>query len=145
VISAEANTRTIHEGDVEPDPDKQAPTAPPSLRKPGESLPTDNTSDGVMRPVQFPKPHTGEQPGVNPDEQPIAPAASSQPAQATYPQPAPQDNTPPPPASDAQQPAKVAQPQSAPAKTPPAPPASQQPPASTSQFVTSGSRAQPND
>ena len=150
VISAQANTRTVHEGDVEPDPDKQAPNTPPSLRKPGESLPTDNTSDGVMRPVQFPKPHTGEQPGVNPpgnnpDEQPSTSAASSQPAQATYPQPAPQDNTSPPPANDAQQPAKVAQPQSAPAKTPPAPPSNQQPPASTSQLVTSGSRAQPND
>ena len=47
---------------MERDPDKQAPAAPPSLRKPGETLPTDDASSqpgqknvGVMRPVQFPK------------------------------------------------------------------------------------------
>jgi hypothetical protein len=48
-------------GDVERDPDTQAPAAPPSLRKPGETLPTDTekTADGqqqgVMKPVRFPK------------------------------------------------------------------------------------------
>ncbi|HZP06560.1 MAG TPA: hypothetical protein VFB43_16800 [Terracidiphilus sp.] len=71
-----ANTRTIHEGDVEKDPNKQAPDAPPSLRNPGEGLPDDqNKSVGVMRPVQMPKPHPVEMPGQNPDDQP--PAASS--------------------------------------------------------------------
>ena len=150
-VMAQANTRTIREGDVESDPNKQETNAPPSLRNPGESLPTDNTSVGVMRPVQFPKPHTDEQPGANPpgnnpDEQPSAPAASSQPAQASYPQPAPQQTTPPPPANGSQPPAKAAPPQSAPAKTPPAPPASQQQPTpSTSQLLRPGSSAQPND
>jgi hypothetical protein len=136
VITSQANTRTIHEGDVQPDTDRQAPNAPPSLRKPGESLPTDNTSVGVMRPVQFPKPHTDQQPGANPDEQPSAPAAG-QPSQSTYPQPAPQGNAQSPPANGSQ-------PQSPPANKPPAPAASQPPPASTSQLVTSGSSARPN-
>jgi hypothetical protein len=137
VNTAQANTRTIHEGDVEPDTNKQAPSAPPSLRKPGESLPADNTNVGVMRPVQFPKPHTDQQPGANPDEQPSAPTAAGQPAQPAYPQPAAQGNTQSPPANNLQ-------PQAAPAKTPPAPAGSQQPPASTSQLVPSRSSAQPN-
>ena len=45
-------------GDVERNPDTQAPAAPPSLRNPGETLPGDNSKDsrvGVMKPVQFPK------------------------------------------------------------------------------------------
>jgi hypothetical protein len=135
-----ANTRTIREGDVETDTDRQAPSAPPSLRKSGETLPTDSTSVGVMRPVQFPKPHTDSQPGANPDEQSSAPSTSSQPSQSTYPaypQPAAQGSSQSPPANDSQ-------PQSAPAKTPPAPAGSQPPPASTSQLVASGSSPQPN-
>jgi hypothetical protein len=58
-------------GDVERDPDKEAPAAPPSLRKPGESLPNDpnavaergQKNVGVMRPVQFPK----QKPDAHPD------------------------------------------------------------------------------
>jgi hypothetical protein len=138
-----ANTRTIHEGDVETDTDRQAPAAPPSLRKPGESSQTDSISPngdanvGVMRPVQFPKPHTDQQPGANPDEQPSTPAATGQPAQSSYPQPTAQGNA-------QSSPANSSQPQAAPAKTPPTPAGSQQSPASTSQLVTSGSSAQPN-
>jgi len=145
-----ANTRTIREGDVEIDPDKQAPAAPPSLRKPGESLPADDTSVDVMRPVQFPKPHTEQQPGANPDEQSSAPSASSQPSQATYPaypQPSAQGSSQSSPANGSQPqspPANGSQPQSTPAKTPPAPAGSQPPPASTSQLLTSGSSAQSN-
>jgi hypothetical protein len=138
VITAQANTRTVREGDVETDPNKQASAAPPSLRKPGESLPTDNTSVGVMRPVQFPKPHTDQQPGANPDEQPSSPPAG-QPAQSSYPQPA----GPQPAAQGTAQssPGDNSQPQAAPAKTPAAPAGtgSQQPPGSPSQLVTSGS------
>ncbi len=73
-----ANTRTVEEGDVEKDPNKQAPDAPPSLRKSGETLPDDqnqNKNVGVMRPVQTPKPNPDNMPGQNPDDQP--PAASS--------------------------------------------------------------------
>ena len=144
VITAQANTRTLREGDVEaPDTDKQAPAAPPSLRKPGESSQTDSNNPygdphtGVMRPVQFPKPHTDRQPGANPDEQPSTPATASQPAQPAYPQPAAQGNAQSPPANNSQ-------PQAAPAKTPPAPAGSQQTPASTSQLVSSHSSPQPN-
>ena len=137
-----ANTRTIHEGDVETDTDRQAPAAPPSLRKPGESAPTDsnpsgNPNVGVMRPVQFPKPHTDQQPGANPDEQPSTPAAAGQPAQSSYPQPAAPGNPQSPPPSNSQ-------PQAAPAKTPATPAGGEQPPASTSQLVTSGSSGRPD-
>jgi hypothetical protein len=141
VITAQTTTRTIREGDVETDTDKQAPAAPPSLRKPGESLPADDTSVGVMRPVQFPKPHTDQQPGANPDEQSSGPAAS-QPAQSSYPQPvAPQ-----PAAQGSAQspPTGNSQPQAAPAKTAPAPGGGPQAPASTSQLVTSRFSAQLN-
>jgi len=81
---AQAKTRTIKEGDVEIDPNKEAAPPPPSLRNPGETLPA-NPGGGEMRPVQFPKPHTDDVPGANPDEQTSAPAASApttgQPAQ----------------------------------------------------------------
>jgi hypothetical protein len=112
VLTAQSNTRTIKEGDVQPDTDKQAPATPPSLRSPGEKLPTDNTTTGVMRPVQFPKPHTDETPGANPDEQSSAPRAASQPA--------PPSNAQSPTAKSPSPPAGSAQPAPAPANTPPA-------------------------
>jgi hypothetical protein len=75
-----ATVRTQKVGDVERDPDTQSPTAPPTLRNPGETLPADgDKSIGAMKPVQFPKPRPdpptdvqpGAQPGANPDgEQP---------------------------------------------------------------------------
>jgi len=73
---AQAKTRTIKLGDVETDPNKEEAAPPPSLRNPGETLPTNNGA-GEMRPVQFPKPHTDDTPGANPDEQSSAPAASA--------------------------------------------------------------------
>jgi hypothetical protein len=76
-LASQPNTRTIREGDVETDPNKQEAAPPPSLRNPGEKLPTDNDSTGVMRPVQFPKPHPDEMPGANPDEQSGTPPASA--------------------------------------------------------------------
>jgi hypothetical protein len=75
-------TRTIREGDVEDDPDKREAAPPPSLRNPDDKLPDDNQTRGVMRPVQFPKPHPDETPGANPDEQSSAPPASAPPASA---------------------------------------------------------------
>jgi hypothetical protein len=100
--SAISHTRTVAEGDVQRDPDKEAPDAPPSLRKAGEKLPTDDDKTDIMRPVQFPKPKT-DQNGTQPaSTQPAptaapagtaipgssAPADGSQPAtQATKPQP----------------------------------------------------------
>jgi hypothetical protein len=101
-------TRTVEAGDVERNPDTQAPTAPPSMRKPGEKLPID-TDAGVMKPVQFPKQKPAAQPGANPDEQ----TDSTQPTGQASPATQPQANLPPPPA-DASQPGA--------AKTQPAPP-----------------------
>ncbi len=86
------STRVARMGDVERDPNKQAPAAPPSLRNPGESLPQDQdkSSVGVMRPVHFPtpKPDTQQpdpQPGANPDGVPDTPATSSAPADSSQP------------------------------------------------------------
>ena len=96
--AATSQTHTVEMGDVEHNPDTQAPAAPPSLRNPGEKLPNADEKNGVMRPVQFPKPKPDAQPGANPDGEPDAqppagpaqPSApdGSQPAQAK-PQPAP--------------------------------------------------------
>jgi hypothetical protein len=55
--NAPPNQRTVNMGDQAPsDEAKQtAPKAPPSLRLPGETLPTDNDKDHpTMQPVQFP-------------------------------------------------------------------------------------------
>jgi hypothetical protein len=80
-----ANTRTVEEGDVEKDPNKQETEAPPSLRQPGESLPQDQDRNaGVMKPVRFPKQPPDEQPGQNPDDQqPSAQVPSSAPSGAS--------------------------------------------------------------
>lgn len=79
---ANSGPRVAKAGDVERDPDTQAPAAPPSLRNPGEKLPTDDEKVGVMKPVQFPKQKTDPQPGANPDEQTDPPAAQAPAAQA---------------------------------------------------------------
>jgi hypothetical protein len=86
-------THTVKMGDVDRDPDKQAPAAPPSLRNPGETLPTDNSKDsrvGVMKPVQFPKQEPDDEPNARPGSQ--APQnsgqtqpSSSQPANGSQP------------------------------------------------------------
>ena len=104
-------TRIAKVGDVERDPNKEAPAAPPSLRNPGETLPSDdpkNREAGAMRPVQFPKPKADPQPGANPDGEPDAaapsapastpgqPGSSGQPSDGTQPAPP----APPPPASN---------------------------------------------
>jgi hypothetical protein len=72
-IDPAAEERVAKVGDVQRDPDTEAPTPPPSLRNPGETLPADDdkTRVGIMRPVQFPKPKPddtqAQQPGANPD------------------------------------------------------------------------------
>ena len=101
-LEAEATQRVAKVGDVEHDPNKEAPGAPPSLRNPGEKLPADDRPNvGVMRPVQFPKPkpdtppsaQPDPQPGANPDGEPEAqPAASTQPSSTNPPPPAAQPN-----------------------------------------------------
>ncbi|MGO9335922.1 MAG: hypothetical protein ACLPY1_00280 [Terracidiphilus sp.] len=100
------STRVAKVGDVERDPNKEAPAAPPSLRNPGETLPSDdprNREAGAMKPVQFPKPKADPQPGANPDGEPDAstpsapasapaqPASNGQPSGGSQPAtPAPQ-------------------------------------------------------
>jgi hypothetical protein len=77
-------TRTVQMGDVHRDPDTQAPSAPPTLRNPGESLPTDdgkNSRVGVMKPVQFPKQEPDDEPNAHPSQQPdVSTPSTSQPA-----------------------------------------------------------------
>ncbi len=126
-IASDANARVVHEGDVQVDPDKQAPATPPSLRNPGEQLPTDSQSTGVMRPVQFPKSHPDDTPGANPDEQQGGPPANSQPA-------SPNNGASAPPAS---------QPASGQPSQPQTPPASgSQPQSNPNQLVSQSSRSQ---
>jgi hypothetical protein len=81
-------------GDAAHDPDKEAPAPPPSLRQPGEKLPSDDDKaqqgeTGAMRPVQFPKqkpdPQSAHQPGANPDGEPDAPPPGQQPAASAQP------------------------------------------------------------
>jgi hypothetical protein len=87
-LEADKTVRVAKVGDVERDPNKEAPTAPPSLRNPGETLPSDDPKNrvGDMRPVQFPKPKQDPQPGENPDGVPdSSQTAGSQPAAATPP------------------------------------------------------------
>jgi hypothetical protein len=130
VMTAQTTTRTIREGDVEVDTDKQAPSAPPSLRNPGEQLPDEKQTTGVMRPVQMPKPHTDAQPGENPDEQ-QTPANSQSPQPATSQTTQPANGQQPP-----KQPSTSGSQQSTPANT-------QSPPAGASQYTTTSSAASP--
>jgi hypothetical protein len=99
-LEADRTQRVAKAGDVERDPDKEAAAAPPSLRNPGETLPSDDPKNrvGAMKPVQFPKQKPDPQPGANPDGVPdtsptadraspaAQPASSGQPPSAT-PQP----------------------------------------------------------
>jgi len=74
---------TAQIGDVQRDPDKQAPSAPPTLRNPGETVPdTSRNKAGEMRPVQFPK----QKPDDYPNARPNGPSSTSQPASTTPPE-----------------------------------------------------------
>jgi hypothetical protein len=78
----DSHTRTVKMGDVERNPDTQAPAQPPSLRNPGETLPSSDNADnrvGTMKPVQMPKPKPAPQPGSNPDEEQPAPDKTQHP------------------------------------------------------------------
>lgn len=80
-LTANSNVRMVREGDVQRDPNREAPAPPPTLRNPGEQLPTDHTDTGVMKPVHFPASKPAAMPGTNPDDQqPAAPAPAAQPA-----------------------------------------------------------------
>ena len=89
-------THTVQMGDVQRNPDTQAPNAPPTLRAPGETVPTDNSKDsrvGAMKPVQFPKQKPDDDSSSASDSQAPAnpagqtPAAGSQPAGSSGTQP----------------------------------------------------------
>lgn len=95
LVAADATTtHKIELGDVQRDPRTQAPSAPPSLRNPGEKLPTDQEKVGIMKPVQFPKEKPADQPEATssdqgtPAQQPPAPPTSQPPP--TSPPPASQ-------------------------------------------------------
>lgn len=78
-----ASAQKVEWGDVHRDPNTQAPDAPPTLREPGEKLPTDtdkNSRVGVMKPVQFPKQAPDDAPVAHqPAAQPTAPAQTGTP------------------------------------------------------------------
>jgi hypothetical protein len=87
--TAKDSVRIAKVGDVQRDPDREAPAAPPSLRKDGEQLPTDEANAklppgqknaGAMRPVQAPVKKPEYQLGANPDGVPDMPAPSAEPA-----------------------------------------------------------------
>jgi hypothetical protein len=97
---AASDTRTVQMGDVQRDPDKQAPAAPPSLRNPGETLPSDTTNGsnsrvGVMKPVQFPKQEPDDEPNAHPTTQPDASQSSGQNSSQTQPSASQAGSTPP--------------------------------------------------
>jgi hypothetical protein len=93
VITAENRVKVVKEGDAQRDPEKEAPAPPPTLRQPGEQLPSEQQSTNVpagqrdrdkMRPVQMPKPKPQAQPGDNPDTvSDPQPDSTSQPAPAS--------------------------------------------------------------
>jgi hypothetical protein len=85
----EPKTKTVQMGDVQRDPATQAPSAPPSLRKPGETLPETPTLNkaGEMKPVQFPKQKPDDYPNARPTEgsDTATPPQTSAPDQTTAP------------------------------------------------------------
>lgn len=108
-----ADAHTVKLGDVDRNPDTQAPAAPPSLRKPGETIPNDDGKDsrvGVMKPVQFPK----QEPDDEPNARPNGPSDTTQSAPAQAPS-----------SASGSQSAPASPPQPSPASTQPAPAGSQ--------------------
>jgi hypothetical protein len=90
-LNAEPAREITKLGDVQRNPDTQAPAVPPSLGSPSEKLPGGEQRGGPMRPVIFPKPKPAPQPGANPDSEPDAqpPATEATPAAGAQ-QPAPE-------------------------------------------------------
>jgi hypothetical protein len=89
-VIAAAGTRTVKMGDVQRNPDTQAPAAPPSLVAPGEQAPdTARTGAGAMKPVQFPT----QKPDDYPDVEAARRADAAKAAQATSQDPAKQQTS----------------------------------------------------
>jgi hypothetical protein len=104
-------TRTVQMGDVDRDPDKQAPAPPPTLTAPGEQLPdTAKNPAGQMKPVQFPKQKPDDYPDV---------AAARRAEQAKAAEAGDKDKSTAPPAADAGKGAGKAGPTLAPPSTAP--------------------------
>lgn len=99
------NVHIIQEGDVHRDPNTQMPAPPPSLAKPGETLPdSSNNGAGEMKPVHFPKQQPDDYPDASQDQQPpatppAAPASQASPSGGTG-----QPSSPPPAAPQPYQP-----------------------------------------
>jgi hypothetical protein len=66
LVAADQHTRTVKMGDVERNPDTQAPAPPPTLTAPGEKLPdlAGQNQPGAMKPVEFPKQKPDDYPDV---------------------------------------------------------------------------------
>ena len=98
VLAEQTRTRTVKMGDVERDPDKEAPAPPPTLTAPGEKLPENagQNQPGGMKPVEFPKQKPDDRPDVaaarRADQQKAAEAAQQ--AQDQKEQKDPKDTTP---------------------------------------------------
>jgi hypothetical protein len=93
---------TTQIGDVQRDPDTQAPAPAPTLRNPGETIPDQNgNKTGEMGPVQFPKQKPDDYPDAS--KLPRTPKAET-PDDDEDSKPASQDGKKAPPASDASQP-----------------------------------------
>jgi hypothetical protein len=91
-LDPETQPRVAKNGDLQRDPNTQEAAPPPTLRKPGETLPDPDPgsqSVGDMKPVRFPEQKPATQPGDNPDGEPTAatPATTgtSQPDPSTTP------------------------------------------------------------
>lgn len=101
-LVADTSKRTVEMGDVVRDPDRQAPGAPPSLRKPGETIPAGdpkNSRVGEMKPVQFPKQTPDDHPVAHHDESeaqesPSVPGIAAQAATPATAQPVPDASQP---------------------------------------------------
>ncbi len=87
-MAADSDARIVQEGDVQRNPDTDAPAPPPTLLKPGEKAPRAIGGAGQMKPVYFPKDQQEPTLGADPDDQqPASPPAAAQPAAATGAQP----------------------------------------------------------
>ncbi|MGA8088101.1 MAG: hypothetical protein WCA10_12400 [Terracidiphilus sp.] len=66
LVASDAAAHTVKMGDVQRDPDTQAPAPPPTLTAPGEKLPdyAGQNQPGAMKPVEFPKQKPDDYPDV---------------------------------------------------------------------------------
>jgi hypothetical protein len=100
VVAALQETHSIELGDAHRDPDRQAPAAPPTLRKPGEKLPTDDEDakqnainrTGTMKPVVFPK-DTTKDPARTVPAHPAPPQPDATPSDSAKPEVTSPDTT----------------------------------------------------